>query len=543
MLLGANALLLLGICIALGVLAAASRRRDRLSFEALQKLALLDGNAQALGQLVRAASDIRSTCESIDRSVSETRGRMAAGAEAQTALSTAVIKLHSLIPLQTAEGVAVIQDRLAAGHLAIRQEAEERDARHAATLGDRLDSGQRSINEALAHVRTEIGATLKNSVSLLEQRLEELRGTTDAKLAEIITRTVEGARALNDTATGTISSVSDRLQDLKGSVDRSLKEELGAIRAENASKLEEMRRTVDEKLHATLQQRLGDSFRLVSERLELVHRGLGEMQTLATGVGDLKKVLSNIKTRGTWGEVQLGTLLEQMLTAEQFARNVETRPSSGARVEFAIRFPGRGDSGTMWLPIDAKFPLEDYQRLVDAQERSDLSTIEEAGKALEARIKSEARTIRERYVEPPSTTDFAILYLPTEGLYAEVLRRPGVADWCQRECKVNVAGPTTLGALLNSFQMGFRTLAIEKRSSEVWSLLGAVKAEFEKFGSALAHTKRKLEEAHSSIETTEQRNRVLTRKLRRVDSIEAPEQGLALGVATSMPQLSPALQD
>jgi len=516
MLLGANALLLLGICIALGTMAAAGRRR---------------------------AADLKQTCESIDRSVSETRGRMAAAAEAQSALSGAVIKLHSLIPLQSAEGIAAIQDRLAAGHLAFRQEAQERDARHAATLGDRLDSGQRSINEALAHVRTEIGATLKNSVALLEQRLEELRGATDSKLAEIITRTVEGARALNETATGTMTSVSDRLQDLKGSVDRSLKEELGAIRAENASKLEEMRRTVDEKLHATLQQRLGDSFKLVSERLELVHRGLGEMQTLATGVGDLKKVLTNIKTRGTWGEVQLGTLLEQMLTAEQFAKNVETRPSSGARVEFAIRFPGRGESGTMWLPIDAKFPLEDYQRLVDAQERSDPPAIEEAGKALEARIKSEARSIRERYVEPPCTTDFAILYLPTEGLYAEVLRRPGVADWCQRECKVNVAGPTTLGALLNSFQMGFRTLAIEKRSSEVWTLLGAVKAEFDKFGSALAHTKRKLEEAHSSIETTEQRNRVLTRKLRRVDSIDASESALALGVATSVPQLSPALQD
>lgn len=253
---------------------------------------------------------------------------------------------------------------------------------------------------------------------------------------------------------------------------------LGAIRIENSVALESMRATVDERLHATLEQRLGDSFKQVSERLELVHRGLGEMQSLATGVGDLRKVLTNVKTRGTWGEVQLGNLLDQILTAEQYSTNVVTKPGSGARVEFAIRFPGRSESGCLWLPIDAKFPLEDYQRLVDAQERVDVEAVDEAGKALEVRIKSEARSIREKYIEPPYTTDFAVLYLPIEGLYAEVLRRPGLADTIQREYKIVLCGPTTLAAMLNSFQMGFRTLAIEKRSSEVWAVLGTVKAEF-----------------------------------------------------------------
>ncbi|MFD1555615.1 DNA recombination protein RmuC [Paraburkholderia silviterrae] len=326
-----------------------------------------------------------------------------------------------------------------------------------------------------------------------------------------------------------------RLSEVRATLEQRLKD----IEANNAAKLEEMRRTVDEKLHATLEQRLGESFKLVSDRLEQVHRGLGEMQSLAAGVGDLKKVLTNVKTRGTWGEVQLEALLEQMLTPDQFAKNVATVPGSSERVEFAIRLPGRGlqdggsasasDSAPVWLPVDAKFPREDYERLIDAQERADANGIEEAGRALEARVRAEARTIAEKYVAPPHTTDFALLFLPTEGLYAEILRRPGLTDLLQRDYRVSVAGPTTLTALLNSLQMGFRTLAIEKRSSEVWQVLGAVKTEFGKFGEVLARTKSQLETVTRSIEAAEVRTRAMSRKLRDVEALPGEAASNLLG--------------
>ena len=330
------------------------------------------------------------------------------------------------------------------------------------------------------------------------------------------------ARELNRFSLG----LDERFERLRISVEG----RLAAIQADNASKLEEMRRTVDEKLHATLEQRLGESFKLVSDRLEQVHRGLGEMQSLAAGVGDLKRVLSNVKTRGTWGEVQLAALLEQLLTADQFAANVATRPDSGERVDFAIRLPGKGDGAVVWLPIDAKFPVEDYQRLIDAQERGELGVVDEASKAIEVRLKAEARSIHEKYVAPPHTTDFALLYLPTEGLYAEALRRPGLADTLQREWRVSLAGPTTLAALLNSLQMGFRTLAIEQRSAEVWAVLGAVKSEFGKFGEALAHTRKKLDEASNSISKAETRTRQLSRKLSEVEALPASDVDRLVGL-------------
>ncbi len=334
-------------------------------------------------------------------------------------------------------------------------------------------------------------------------------GTTQSERLESF------ARELNRFSLG----LDERFERLRISVEG----RLAAIQADNASKLEEMRRTVDEKLHATLEQRLGESFKLVSDRLEQVHRGLGEMQSLAAGVGDLKRVLSNVKTRGTWGEVQLAALLEQLLTADQFAANVATRPDSGERVDFAIRLPGKGDGAVVWLPIDAKFPVEDYQRLIDAQERGEIGVVDEASKAIEVRLKAEARSIHEKYVAPPHTTDFALLYLPTEGLYAEALRRPGLADTLQREWRVSLAGPTTLAALLNSLQMGFRTLAIEQRSAEVWAVLGAVKSEFGKFGEALAHTRKKLDEASNSISKAETRTRQLSRKLSEVEALPASD--------------------
>jgi len=312
------------------------------------------------------------------------------------------------------------------------------------------------------------------------------------------------------------SALTQHFTELRTAVDA----RLAALQAGNEAKLEEMRKTVDEKLHATLEARLGESFKLVSDRLEQVHRGLGEMATLATGVGDLKRVLTNVKTRGGWGEVQLETLLEQTLTAEQFARSVSTRPGSNERVDFAIRLPGREAQGTpVWLPLDAKFPREDYERLIDASERGDLAAIEAAGRALEVAVKTQAKSIRDKYVEPPHTTDFGLMFLPTEGLYAEVLRRPGLADTLQREYRITIAGPTTLTALLNSLQMGFKTLAIEKRSSEVWQVLGAVKTEFGKFGEVLDKVSEKLEQAQKQIEQTGVRSRAIQRQLRTVEAM------------------------
>ncbi len=393
------------------------------------------------------------------------------------------------------------------------QETQERGmARLERELREELARGRREDAEDAFRDREERA----QSANLLGQAISTQMGQLGTLQAE---RLEAFARELNRFSLG----LDERFERLKNTVES----RLTAIQSDNAQKLEEMRRTVDEKLHATLEQRLGESFKLVSERLEQVHRGLGEMQGLAAGVGDLKRVLSNIKTRGTWGEVQLGALLEQLLTAEQFAANLPTKPGSNERVDFAIRLPGKDDGAVVWLPIDAKFPIEDYQRLIEAQDPAD---IEEAAKAIEMRIRNEARSIRDKYVAPPHTTDFALLYLPVEGLYAEVLRRPGLAELLQREYRVSLAGPTTLAALLNSLQMGFRTLAIEQRSAEVWAVLGAVKSEFGKFGEALAHTRKKLEEASNSIVKAETRTRQLSRKLKEVEALPAGDAEKLIGV-------------
>ena len=372
--------------------------------------------------------------------------------------------------------------------------------------------------------------TLQKSV---DERLAALQKTIDEHLAGF----AQDARNGREESANTLKRFGDGLNQQLTDVRATLEARLKDIETQNAAKLDEMRKTVDEKLHATLEHRLGESFKLVSDRLEAVHKGLGEMQTLALGVGDLKRVLTNVKTRGTWGEVQLGALLEQLLTPDQYATNIATRPGSREVVEYAIRLPGRGDvangagsgagggdgSGQIWLPIDSKFPIEDYERIVAAQDLADAAGMEEASKALEARIKLEAKTIRDKYIEPPHTTDFGILFLPTEGLYAEVLRRPGLSDWMQRECRVTIAGPTTLTALLNSLQMGFRTLAIEKRSSEVWQVLGAVKTEFGKFGEVLANAKKQLQTVANSIDSAETRTRQMERKLKGVEALPGPE--------------------
>lgn len=349
---------------------------------------------------------------------------------------------------------------------------------------------------------------------------EELATTTNQYNEAVLRRLAENAGQQGEQ----LASFAKQLQYLTQSNElrlerlrQTLETQVQALQADNSQKLEAMRQTVDEKLHATLEKRLGESFQLVNERLEQVHKGLGEMQALAVGVGDLKKVLTNVKTRGTWGEIQLGALLEQILAPGQYATNVATKPGSDARVEFAIILPGQGGaSGVVHLPIDAKFPQEDYQRLLEAQELADAAGAEAAAKALEIRIKAEAKDIRDKYLSPPHTTDFGILFLPVEGLYAEVLRRTGLYETLMREYHVTVAGPTTLSAILSSLQMGFRTLAIEKRSSEVWMLLSAVKTEFGKFGDILEKTNKKLQEASNVMDDAARKSRTIERKLKGV---------------------------
>jgi len=312
------------------------------------------------------------------------------------------------------------------------------------------------------------------------------------------------------------------LESVRSIVDLRLKE----LQEDNAKQIDKMRATVDEKLQGTLEKRLGESFKLVSDRLEQVHQGLGAMQQLASDVGGLQKVLSNVKMRGGWGEVQLGALLEQVLTPDQFARNVKTREESGEHVEFAIKLPGDENGAPVWLPIDAKFPTEDYQRLLAAQDQGDVTAIEDAMKSLETQLKRSAKDICQKYINPPRTTDFALMFLPTEGLYAEAIRRIGLAEQVQRDCRVVFAGPTTLAALLNSLQMGFRTLAIQKRSSEVWNLLSTVKTEFGKFGEALSAVKDKLDQASRHVDNVAVRSRAITKKLRDVEELPSNPQPL-----------------
>ena len=354
--------------------------------------------------------------------------------------------------------------------------------------------------------REELSWSVKDSSDSLLKRMTENAGMQKDQL-DSFSKQLGELTKLNE----------EKLETLRNTVQTQLR----TLQEDNSKKLEQMRATVDEKLQSTLDKRLGESFRMVSERLEAVYKGLGEMRNLATGVGDLKKMLTNVKTRGTWGEFQLGTILEQILTPDQYAVNVQTKKNSDARVEFAIKLPGQNsDKDQMiWLPIDAKFPQEDYQRLIDAQDAADKEVADRSIKNLEIRIKAEAKFIKEKYIDPPHTTDFGIMFLPVEGLYAEILRRPGLCDLLQRDYRIVVTGPTTLAALLNSLQMGFRTLAVEKRSSEVWELLGMVKTEFGKFGAVLAKTKKKLQEASSTIDQAEIRTRAIERKLKKVQEI------------------------
>lgn len=389
------------------------------------------------------------------------------------------------------------------------------------TLGDVSGAQQRHLStfaEQIARLTQSNEQKLDGVRVNVEQKLESVRGNVEQKLEQVrltVEQKVEQMRV----------TVEQRLDNVRTQVEQKLE----SIQKESAARLEEMRKTVDEKLQGTLEQRLGESFKQVSERLEAVHKGLGEMQTLASGVGDLKKVLTNVKSRGTWGEVQLGAMLEQVLTPEQYEKNVATT-GKGERVEFAVKLPGAKDEPgrVVWLPIDAKFPVENYQRLVEAQDAGDEESVKREGKALEDRIWQCAKDIREKYVSPPGTTDFGILYLPIEGLFAEVMRRPGLPEQIQQEYRVMIAGPTTLWSLLNSLQMGFRTLAIQERTSEVWDILRAVRTEFDKYGEVLAAVKKRLDDASETIESkVAVRVRAIKRKLRTVEQFSPDDPRLA----------------
>jgi DNA recombination protein RmuC len=382
-------------------------------------------------------------------------------------------------------------------------------------ISDEFKRNREETGQNSKLVREEVGNSVKLMGDQLSNRIRDITDRQKDQL-EIIEERLQNLTKTNE----------DKFEKLQDKVSKQLSE----IQEKNEKKLEEMRVTVDEKLHATLEKRLGESFKIVSDRLELVHKGLGEMQTLATGVGDLKKVLTNVKDRGTWGEIQLGNLIEQVLTKEQYEKNVKTKKGSNALVEFAIKLPGKGKlkEDIVWLPIDAKFPLEDYQRLVNARESADIPMIEESIKKLERSIKDAAKDISTKYLDPPNTTDFAFMFLPIESLYAEVLRIPGLSDTLQRDYKVTIAGPTNFMAVLNSLQMGFQTLVIEKRSSEVWKLLSVVKTEFSKFGDLLENTQKKLDLASKSIGDATRKTRTIERKLRNVHELPQDEQQINL---------------
>ncbi len=400
-----------------------------------------------------------------------------------------------------------------------------------------------------AQLRTEFATQSQMQQQSLQLLNQALQHTNDAIRGEISSQARAGREdtaasfsRLNIGLQQPLESQAQRVQALSEANERRLLEvrnvlevRLRELQSDNAAKLDQMRATVDERLQTTLEKRLGESFALVTQRLAQVHEGLGEMRHLAAGVGDLKKVLSNVKTRGGWGEMQLAALLEQVLTHDQYASNVETVKGTGARVEFAIKLPGKSDGTPCWLPIDAKFPKEQYERLVDAADMADADGVKAAQKELETVLINEARTIAAKYLSPPQTTDFAVLFLPTEGLYAEVVRRPGLTDKLQRECRVTVAGPSTLTAILNSLHMGFRTLALEKRASDVWEVLGAVKTEFSKFGESVSAVSKSLEAAKNNLDKLQTRSNVMSRTLREVASLPAEKIDSALATSLMPP--------
>ena len=423
---------------------------------------------------------------------------------------------------------------------------QKASAADASVLAPRLDAfekaqerTERGVREEVARSRDESGREAREHRQEITEAFKTFGDSVAQRMMDVATL----QKAQLEAMSGAIGKLSESNEAKLEAVRVTVEAKLQSLQVDNANRLEQMRQTVDEKLQGTLERRLGESFKQVSERLELVHKGLGEMQVLATGVGDLKKVLTNVKTRGTWGEVQLGALLEQVLNPAQFATNVATK-DGGERVEFAVRLPGQGTDRdqTVWLPIDAKFPIEDYQRLLEAQDRADVDAVAVAGKQLEGRVRACARDICDKYLNPPKTTDFGILFLPIEGLFAEVIRRPGLTEVIQRECRVVIAGPTTLWSLLSSLQMGFRTLAIQKRSSEVWNLLAAVKTEWGRYGEVLDAVQKKLHQASDTLEKAQVRSRAVGRKLKDVQELPVAEAAALLPLDAAEEE-APAAED
>jgi DNA recombination protein RmuC len=429
------------------------------------------------------------------------------------------------------------------------------------SMAQRLDGGLEKMQQPITAIREKLDDDMMRMAEEARAGREALRQTIETKLDASNAQSQEAARGLREELTGhfdrtgrmlaenmrlfgdnqhqrlgemkqQLAEMSDKQLQAGEALRGTVEGRLDKLREDNSAKLDEMRQTVDEKLQSTLERRLTESFQVVQNQLENVHKGLGEMQHLATGVGDLKRVLTNVKTRGTWGEVQLGMLLEQFLLPDQYLKNAQVKEASLERVEFAVRFPGRDDEKEVLLPIDAKFPQEDYERLVHAADRADAAAVEEAAAALEARVKSFAKAVSEKYINPPTTTDFAVLFLPTESLFAEVLRRPGLFEQLQRDCRVTLAGPTTLSAMLSAFQLGFRSLAIQKRSSEVWRILGAVKSEFAQHGRVVDTLKKQLGAATNTIDRLGTRTRAMTRSLRDVEALPGAQAEALLRLPT-----------
>ena len=512
----------------------ATMQNNQIDGFAQQLAKLTEANSQQLGEMRQAIG------QQAQAAREEQSASLARLAETQTqslnALTASNAQRIDGFAQQLAKLTEANSQQLGEMRQAIGQQAQAAREEQSASLARFGETQTQNLNALAASNAQRLDGFAQQLVKLNQTNAEQLEGMRQNMSTHAQTGREEQAASLqrfgatlNQALAALTESNAQRMAEVRATLEAKIRE----LQQDNGVRLEEMRKTVDEKLHATLEQRLGESFKLVSDRLDKVHQGLGEMQQLAIGVGDLKRVLTNVKTRGTWGEVQLEMLLEQLLTVDQYGKNVETVPGSGERVEFAIRLPGNGNGGErpVWMPIDAKFPKEQYERLCEAAERADLDGANLAARELERVVRGEAKSIADKYLSPPLTTDFAILFLPTEGLYAEVMRRPGLADELQRLHRVSIAGPSTLSALLNSLQMGFRTLALEKRSSEVWEVLGAVKTEFGKFGEVLAVTKNTLERAAKNIEQAEVRSRQMSRKLKSVEALPAEAAQKLLGAA------------
>ena len=537
----------------------------------LQAVAKSDGALEGVSQQLRGftqatASSLESVRQSLDDKLGQT---VAESRQGRAELLTAFQGFEGKLEQRLTGFDAALSQRLGAVQATVSARLDETSKgllAHLALAQTDAATGRKELTDALGGFRGELGnfrlelgtalaslasesvksrQVMLESAALFEARIQErfetltgaTRQTLESLKVDINTQLGVMSGALRDQLDGNSNQIKHQFSALQESVSLqltglvqgsqqnaeqlrvALNERLAAIQLDNTTKLEEMRRTVDEKLHATLEQRLGESFKLVSERLEQVQSGLGEMKSLAASVGDLKRVMTNVKSRGTWGEMQLGAIIENVLTIDQYGKNVKTVPGSNELVEFAIRLPGKHEAHPIWLPIDSKYPVEHYQRLMDAYDAMDKAVIAQTGNAFETSMKFEAKKIVAKYVSPPHTTDFAILYLPTEGLFAEVIRRPGLVEAIQNDCRVMITGPANLAAMLNSLQMGFKTLAIEKRSSEVWSLLGTVKSEFAKFGDIVDATKKSIDAAASKFNEVGVRTRAIQKKLRDVEDL------------------------